>query len=83
MDSIESDTQTGSTIFGKNILNFQLQSAALCKVVVREIYSGLYLDEVGLLTQEIEHAKRFDSATAAILEASCRGHYITEIVSLD
>jgi len=83
MDSIESDTQTDSTIFGKNILNFQLQSAALCKVVVREIYSGLYLDEVGLLTQEIEHAKRFDSATVALLEARSLRLYGAEIVSID
>jgi hypothetical protein len=76
MDSIESDTQSGSAIFRKSLLS----SAVLTKVVVREIHSALYLNDAGLLTREIENAKRFDSATVALLEASSLNLQAAEIV---
>jgi hypothetical protein len=79
MFNIESDTQTGSAIFRKNLLT----NAVLSKVVVREIHSDLYLNAAGLLTQEIENAKRFDSATVALLEASSLRLQAAEIVPID
>jgi len=79
MYNIACDTQTGSAIFRNNTL----RNAVLSKVVVREIHSKLYLNEAGLLTQEIENAKQFDSATVALLEASSLRLQAAEIVPLD
>jgi hypothetical protein len=82
MDKIATDAQTDSAIFRKNILAFQMQSAVLGKVVVRELNSGLYLNETGFLTREIENGKRFDTATVALQEAKRVRLQAAEVVSI-